>query len=120
MFYHFHLQNIIQKVYLLLENFDQLKSFKYCFCSYIVGSDWYLFQLFVLLKPYFDCCNSFASSYVEKVTTGTSSVVLVIANVPAPVELVITQVDIFVLFISPLQLINGAQFLNITPLFLSS
>ena len=33
--------------------------------------DWYLFQLIVLLKPEFNCCNSFALSWADKVTIGT-------------------------------------------------
>ena len=55
--------------------------------------DKYLFQLITFLKPDFNCCNSLALPCVDKVTTGTYNFVSVIANVPAPVELVITQVD---------------------------
>ena len=48
-------------------------------------------QLITFLKLDFSCCNNFPFSYVDKVTTGTYSFVSVIANLPAPVELVITQ-----------------------------
>ena len=37
--------------------------------------------------------SSFVLSWVDTVTTGTKSLVSVIANLPAPVELIITQVD---------------------------
>ena len=57
------------------------------------GSDWYLFQLIVLLKPDFNYWSNFALPWVDRVTTGRLSFVSVIANFPAPVELVITQVD---------------------------
>ena len=63
------------------------------FCAYVFGSDWYLFQLIVLLRPDFNRWSNFALSWVDKVTTGTKSFVSVIANLPAPVELVITQID---------------------------
>ena len=56
------------------------------------GSDWYLFQLIVLLKRDFNCWNDFALSWVDKVTTGTLSFVSVIANLPASVEFIITEV----------------------------
>ena len=58
-----------QKVYLLLENLDQLKKSKYLFGTYFAFLDWYLFQLIVLLKIDFDCLNSFTLSWVGKVTT---------------------------------------------------
>ena len=45
-----------------------------------------MFQLIILLKPDFNCCNNLQLSLVDKVTTGT--------NFPSPVELVITQVEI--------------------------
>ena len=41
----------------------------------------YLFQLINFLKPDFSCCNNFALSCVDKVTTGTYNFVSVIANV---------------------------------------
>ena len=52
-----------------------------------------MFQLIVLLKPDFHCWSNYALSWVDNVTTGTKSFVSVIANLIAPVELVITQVD---------------------------
>ena len=61
--------------------------------SIFFGSDWYLFQLIVLLKPDFNCWSNYALSWVDNVTTGTKSFVSVIANLIAPVELVITQAD---------------------------
>ena len=45
------------------------------------------------LKPVFNCSNNFALSCVNKVTNGTYNFVLLIPNVPAPLEIVITQVD---------------------------
>ena len=48
-----------------------IKKSKYIFGDFIDTFDWYLFQLIVLLKPDFNCCNSFALSWVDKVTTGT-------------------------------------------------
>ena len=38
-------------------------------CTDTFGS--HLFQLIVLLKPYFKCSSSFALSWVDKVKTGT-------------------------------------------------
>ena len=35
------------------------------------GFDTYLFQLIVLSKPYFNCGNDFALSWIDKVATGT-------------------------------------------------
>ena len=61
-------------------------------CAYVFRSDWYLFQLIVLLKLDFNCWSNFGLSWVDKVTTGTYSFVSVIASLPAFVELVITQV----------------------------
>ena len=53
-----------------------------------------IFPVIVLLKPDFNCWSNFALSLVEhKVTTGTQRFVSVIANLPSPLELVITQVD---------------------------
>ena len=46
-------------------------------------------------------------SWVDKVTIGTKSFVSVISNPPAPVELVITQVDGHVKMKLTSQLING-------------
>ena len=53
------------------------KWFKYWFRAYVSGSDWYLFQLIVILKPGFNCWSNFALSWVDKVTIGTSSFVSV-------------------------------------------
>ena len=52
-----------------------------------------MFQLNTLFKPDFSCCNNFVLSCVDKVTTGTYNFVPVTSDAPAPVELVITQVD---------------------------
>ena len=54
------------------------------FCAYVFGSDWYLVQLIVLLKPGFNCWNNFALSWAEKVTTGTKIFVSVILNFVSP------------------------------------
>ena len=48
-----------------------IKYYKYGFDAGIVTIDWYLFQLIVHLRPDLICCNSFALSRVDKVTTGT-------------------------------------------------
>ena len=69
--------------------------------------DWYLLRLIVLLKPDYNCCNSFALSWVGKITTRTRSVVSVIANFSTPAESVITQVDEQVRMRLVSQLIKG-------------
>ena len=51
--------------------------------------------------------SSFVLSGVDTVTTGTKSLVSVIANLPAPVELIITQVDDHVKIELTSQLIKG-------------
>ena len=51
--------------------------------------------------------SSFVLSWVDTVTTGTKSLVSVIANLPAPVELIITQVDDHVKIELTSQLIKG-------------
>ena len=71
MFYHFHFQKTIQKVCLLLENLDQVSDLSDWFCTYVSGSDWYLFQPTILLKPDFNSWSNFALSWVNKVTTRT-------------------------------------------------
>ena len=71
---------IKQKAHLLLENLDQLKNLNIVFVPDVVLG-WYLFQLNVLLKPDFNCFNSFTLSWVDKVTTGTLSFVSVTINV---------------------------------------
>ena len=63
-----------QKVYLLLESLVQSNDLDLDFYKY-------LFQLITLLKPDFNCCNNFALSCVDKVTTGTYNSASVIANV---------------------------------------
>ena len=67
--------------------------------------DSYLFQLNVFLKPDFSFWSNFSLSLVDKVTTGKYNFVSVILNFPSPVLM---------------HLVNGAQFLNVTPLSLSS
>ena len=61
MFHHFHAKTIIQKVYLHLENLEQLSNLDIDFL-HVFGAEWYLVQLIVLLKPDFNCCNNFALS----------------------------------------------------------
>ena len=41
------------------------------FCANNSDFDGYLFELIILLKPDFNCCNNFTLSWVDKVTTGT-------------------------------------------------
>ena len=61
-----------------------------CLCCYF----WWVFiPVSCFLKPDFNCCTSFALSWVDKVATRTYSFVFVIANVPAVIESVITQVN---------------------------
>ena len=83
------------------------KWFKYLFCANVFGSDWYLFQLIVFLKPGYNCWSNFALSWVDKVTTGIQGFLSVIVNLPFPVELVMTQVDDHVKKRLTSQLING-------------
>ena len=59
---------------------DQLKNLN-VFCAYSVTLDWYLFQLFVLLKSHLNRFNSFTLSWVDNVTTGKQCFVWVIVNV---------------------------------------
>ena len=51
-------------------NLRSIKKSKYGFGTCILTFYWYLFQLIILLKPYFNSCNSFALSGVHKVTIG--------------------------------------------------
>ena len=83
------------------------KWFKYWFGAYVFGSNLQLFQLIVFLKPDFNWWSSFALSSVHKAPTGTWSFVSVIANLPEPVELVITRVDDHVKMKLTSQIING-------------
>ena len=57
------------------------KWYKFGFCVHNSGFDKYLFQLIVLFKPDFNYVNNFTLSWVDKVSTGTSSLVSVIINV---------------------------------------
>ena len=66
------------------------KKSKYLFCLSVEIFDWYLFQVIVLLKPDFNCYNSFALSWVDKVMTETSFV-SVIENFVLPVAEEIMQ-----------------------------
>ena len=66
-----------------------------------------MLQLIALLKPDFHCWNNLKLSWVDKVTKGTKRFVSVIANILAPLELVITQVDDHVKMRLTSQLING-------------
>lgn len=59
----------------------------------------------VLLKPGFNCCNSFELSWIDKVTTGTS----VIENISTSVESAVTQFVDRARIKSILQLIRGAS-----------
>ena len=59
----------------------------------------------VLLKPGFNCCNSFELSWIDKVSTGTS----VIENVSTSVELAVTQFADQARVRSILQFIRGAS-----------
>ena len=62
----------------IIKKLKTIKKSKYWFCLSDQTFHWYLFQLIVLLKPSFNCCNSFVLSCVDKVTTGTKSFVSVI------------------------------------------
>ena len=66
-FYHFHFQKRIQKSLFTPWKLESNKWFKYWFCAYVFGSDWYLFQLIVLLKPGFNCRRNFALYGIHKV-----------------------------------------------------
>ena len=45
---------------------DQLRNLNIDFVFRVRLFDWFLFQLIVLLKPGFNCCNSFSLSWVDK------------------------------------------------------
>ena len=66
-----------------------------------------MLQLIVLLKPHFNCSSRSALSWVDKVTTGTSSFVSVILNFVFPVAVEITQFSDQVKMRLISQLING-------------
>ena len=80
MFYHFQFQKIIKKSLFIPWKPGSTIWFKYLYFGYVFGSDWYLFQLIVLLKPDFNYWSYFALSWVDKVTTTTKSFVSVIAD----------------------------------------
>ena len=83
------------------------KWFRFGFILNNPGFDKHLFQLFTLLKPDLNCWSSLELSCVDKVTTGTYNFVSVILNIPAPVELVIIQVDDHYKIKLTLQFIKG-------------
>ena len=71
---------IKQKVYLLPENQDQLSNLNIRFVSVLLFFiDKYAFNCY--FKKCFNCCDSFALSLVDKVTTEHKRFVSVIANV---------------------------------------
>ena len=109
MFYHFQLQKIIQKSLFTPWKLWLTKWFKYWFCAFVFGSDWYLFQLIVLLKPGFNFWSNFALSWVDKVTTRRKCFVSVIANLSAPLESAIAQLDDHVKMRLTSRLINGVS-----------
>ena len=45
---------------------DQLRNLNIDFVFLVRLFDWFLFQLIVLLKPDFNCCNSFSLSWFDK------------------------------------------------------
>ena len=65
---------IKQKVYLLVENLDQLDNLN-MFCAWFIVLARYLFQSIVLLKPDSNCLRSFMFSWVDKIITGTLNLV---------------------------------------------
>ena len=67
------------QVYLFLENLIGLNDLDLDFVIMILVEK-YLFQLIALLNPDFNCCNNFALSWVDKVTTGTKRFASVISN----------------------------------------
>ena len=75
----------------------------------IVTFDWYLFQLIVVLKPDFSCCNSFALSWVDRVTTRIYSFESPIASVSVPDDLVTKQLTDQVKMRLMSQLIKGTS-----------
>ena len=68
------------QVYLFLENLIQLNDLDLD-CVIMILVEKYLLQLTALLNPGFNCCNNFALSWVDKVTTGTKSFAWFISNV---------------------------------------
>ena len=46
---------------------------------------WYFFQLVILLKPHFNCCNSFKLCWIDRRTTGTETCVSVYTNIVSSV-----------------------------------
>ena len=73
---------IKQKIYLLFENFDQLRNLNIglLFLLILVCSI-FLVLIIVLLKPDFNCLKNFVLSWDDKVTTGTWRFVSVFENI---------------------------------------
>ena len=88
---------------------NQLSNLSMGLALVFVTFDWYLFQSIFLLKPGYNCCNSFALSWVDKVTNGTQSFVSVIENV-AP--WFATAVETITQFADQVKIIFIAQFIN--------
>ena len=84
-----------------------IKMSKYWFNPSVDNFVWYLFQLIVLLKPDFNCCNSFALSWIDKVIAGKDSFACAILNFAIPVAEEITQSSDQVKMRLISQLING-------------
>ena len=59
LFYHHYFQMIKEKVYLLLGNLDRLMNLNISFVDNILII---FIKILVLLKPDFNCCNSFVLS----------------------------------------------------------
>ena len=57
-----------------------IEKSKYWFTPSVDIFVWNLFQLIDLLKPDFNCCNSFALYWLDKVTTVTYNFVSVVLN----------------------------------------
>ena len=72
----------IKSLFTLLKLGSNKKS-KYGIGAWIVTFEWSFFTLVAYFKPNFNCCNSFAIFWVDKVTTRTQSFISVIANVVA-------------------------------------
>ena len=87
MFLHFHLQKVIQKVYLLLENLHQLSDLNIDFVLFLDLID-------ICFNCSFNLIVEAVLHYLEliKLLLEHKSFVSVIENLPAPGQLVITQV----------------------------
>ena len=60
------------------------KKSEYSFTASVDAFAWFLFHLIVLLQPDFNFSSSFASSWVDKVTTGTWSIIVSVIENVAP------------------------------------